>query len=93
MQRADRKKLKVLVGPKLDGSGHVVRYVRNLEEASKAVRQFIDANDIGASQWYAGDSGYVYAYSATAGAHNMIVAKVSYNGRVWNPDGETEIKL
>jgi hypothetical protein len=47
--------------------------------ASRACREFIDANDLGASTWRGG--------RIVDAATRKAVATVSYNGRVWLPDG------
>jgi hypothetical protein len=51
--------------------------VSSYDEASREVRAFILAHDLGSSQWYGGDV-------RRAG---KWVATVSYNGRVWMKDG------
>ena len=56
--------------------------VESLPAASAAVRQFIELNDFGSSDFAGGE---VYDSST-----NTLVAKVSYNGRIWDAQG-TEI--
>ena len=51
--------------------------VTDLVEASRVCRQWIEANDVGNSRWSGG----------TVKRGNVVVARVSYNGRIWNPDG------
>ena len=53
--------------------------VESLPAASAAVRQFIELNDFGASDFVGGE---IYDSST-----NRFIAKVSYNGRIWNPQG------
>ena len=54
--------------------------VMTLADAARAVRRFITERDLGASQCAGAD---VYRNGA-------LFARVSYNGRVWTPEG-TEI--
>ncbi len=56
--------------------------VATLADASAAVRADIERRGIGASEWYGGDAGRVHD---TCG---VLVARVSYNGRVWDPAAE-----
>ncbi|MHB1938443.1 MAG: hypothetical protein ACYCOR_17945 [Acidobacteriaceae bacterium] len=51
--------------------------VATLAAASDACRQFIDAYDLGASEWAGG--------VVTQGA--VAIARISYNGRVWPENG------
>ena len=53
--------------------------VRDLPAASRACRAFIEEHDLGASQWLGG--------AVADAATKVAVARVSYNGRVWLPDG------
>lgn len=53
-------------------------HVDTLQEASAAVRRYLDTNDLGSGNWTGGD------VTDETGA---VVARVSYNGRLWNPDG------
>lgn len=60
------------------GSGEMM-LVQTLEEASDAVREHIDSNGLGAYEW-----------SHTRGVGNVVdvatgkvVARISYNGRIW----------
>ena len=55
--------------------------VNSFAEASKACRQFINDNDLGGGNWAGGK---IYEGS-------KLIAKVSYNGRVWDPDSGEEI--
>jgi hypothetical protein len=52
--------------------------------ASRACRAFIEAHDLGASRWRGG--------RGVDAATKEVVASVSYNGRVWLPDG-AEVSL
>lgn len=58
------------------------KQVETLAEASKAVRKFIDDFLLGSSTW---TGGKVYV-------GRKQVARVSYNGRVWEPNDGAEIK-
>lgn len=49
--------------------------VKDLKEASRICSSFIEENDLGAGNWTGGD---VYE-------GENIIARVSYNGRVWEP--------
>jgi hypothetical protein len=51
--------------------------VASLQEASRAVREYIEADGLGSSAWEGGE--------VTEG--RKVVARVSYNGRVWPPGG------
>jgi hypothetical protein len=51
----------------------------SLTEASLAVRSFITANDLGSSDFTGGD---VYDLKT-----NMLIARISYNGRIWDIRG------
>lgn len=53
--------------------------VADFAAASSACREFIEANDLGAGAWRGGR-----IVDATT---QKAVAMVSYNGRLWNPDG------
>jgi len=53
--------------------------VADFAAASRVCREFIDSHDLGGSGWCGGRIVDV--------ATNKTVAKVSYNGRVWRPDG------
>jgi hypothetical protein len=53
--------------------------VGSLSEASTEVRSFIEMNDLGSSDFIGGE---VYdSYT------NKLIAKVSYNGRIWDTTG------
>jgi len=52
---------------------------RSLAEASSAVRSFISANDLGSSDFTGGD---VYDLKT-----NLLIARISYNGRIWDIKG------
>jgi len=60
-----------------------VKLVSSLKEASEECMRFIKDNDLGSGNWMGGevvdDSGHV-------------VARVSYNGRVWDKEGN-EVKI
>jgi hypothetical protein len=53
--------------------------VESFTAASIAVRKFIELNDYGSSDFLGG------VYNSTT---NKLIAKVSYNGRIWNADGQ-----
>ncbi len=53
--------------------------VESLSAASVAVRNFIELNDLGSSDFGGGE---IYDSST-----NRLIAKVSYNGRIWNDQG------
>ena len=53
--------------------------VESLPAASAAVRQFIELNDFGSSDFMGGE---VYDSST-----NRLIAKISYNGRIWDAQG------
>jgi hypothetical protein len=53
--------------------------VESLSAASVAVRKFIELNDFGSSDFSGGE---VYDSST-----NKLIAKVSYNGRIWDAQG------
>jgi hypothetical protein len=55
--------------------------VQSADMASAMFRQYRDRNGIGASDMKS-DCGSIFADDGT------LVAKVSYNGRVWNPEGK-----
>jgi len=56
--------------------------VTSLEEASRAVREYIEACGIGSTDWYADAcAGEVRCFAG------KLVARISYNGRMWNLDG------
>jgi hypothetical protein len=55
--------------------------VLSADEASSIWRAFVEDNDLGASD-LKHDSGFIYSND------RKLVAKVSYNGRVWTPNGE-----
>lgn len=50
--------------------------VDNLSAASVAVRNFIELNDLGSSSFSGGE-----VYDSLT---NQLIAKVSYNGRIWD---------
>ena len=58
------------------GSDDIVAEVNSFEEASKAVTDFIDYNDLGSSEFSGGD---------VVDMSGKKVAKISYNGRIWLP--------
>jgi hypothetical protein len=67
----------------LSASGMQTRHavVSSADEASTVWRKFIEDSGLGASDLKR-DSGFIYSND------RKLVAKVSYNGRVWSPDGE-----
>ena len=54
-------------------------HVRSLAEASMAARAYIDHNDLGGGNWTGGD---------VTDGNNQLVARISYNGRVWTVPSE-----
>jgi hypothetical protein len=56
--------------------------VASLREASLVVRTFIDSHDLGGGNWAGGE---VYTLDERFGTPKDLIAKVSYNGRVWEP--------
>lgn len=69
--------MKVQIG----AAGHRTSWlpVATFAAASFACRTFIEAHDLGASRWRGG--------RIVDAATEEVVATVSYNGRVWLPDG------
>jgi hypothetical protein len=63
-----------------DGALDVYTQVGSLDEASREMRDFIEENGLGASH-LSRDCGIV------RDDKGVFVAKVSYNGRVWDPQG------
>jgi len=57
--------------------------VENFAEASKLIRDYIDYHDLGGSTFTGG---------AMYGDDGKYIGRVSYNGRVWDPD-DNEIKF
>ena len=55
--------------------------VDGIAMASQIVREFLDANDLGASAFYGAD--------VIDGERR--IATISYNGRAWHPESEREI--
>jgi len=51
--------------------------VKTLAEASKACRRYIEEHGLGGGNW---TGGKIYC-------GRKLVARVSYNGKVWSPDG------
>lgn len=51
--------------------------VTSMEEASRVCREYIESNELGGGNWTGGDV-------INAGKK---VARISYNGRIWWPDG------
>jgi hypothetical protein len=80
---SDNEKIEEMSKP----NGLVYFEVKSLKEASVLVRKFITQFNLGASNWTGG---------IVLDSEQKIVAKVSYNGRVWdNLDWNTakEIKI
>lgn len=65
----------------MDREGRHDSDVRTLRQASMLCRLYIERNQLGGGNWTGG---------AVRNAEGKIVARVSYNGRVWRPDG-TEV--
>ena len=59
------------------------KVVATLKDARSACMEFIATNDLGSGNWFGGE---IYDING------MQVARVSYNGRVWDMDG-CEIKM
>lgn len=57
--------------------------VNSFHEASKLVREYIEHYDLGSSCFTGGD---ILTGSLLSGKHEKI-GRVSYNGRVWDLDG------
>lgn len=53
--------------------------VESLTPASFTVRKFIELNDYGSSDFLGGE-----VYDSVT---NKLIAKISYNGRIWKEDG------
>lgn len=62
----------------LPGVEHSRRRVGSLREAAACCRRYIDENDLGGGNWSGGEVIRI--------ATNEVVARVSYNGRVWLPE-------
>ena len=58
--------------------------VSNFQQASRTVRRFIDLKRLGISKWTG---------TGKVTEDGKVIAWVSYNGRVWEPDGKKEILL
>lgn len=56
--------------------------VESLMHASKTCREYIDSNNLGGGNWTGGQ------VKDSAG---NVVARVSYNGRIWSPDGRWDL--
>ncbi len=82
MHAAPMNALKVQIG----AVGHRATWlpVADFAAASRACREFIEAHDLGASEWRGG--------RVVGVATKKVIATVSYNGRVWLADG-TEAPL
>ena len=60
-------------------SGRAVKCsVLSLTEASQVCRRYIDRNNLGGGNWTGG---------RVLDEHGAVVARVSYNGRVWDKNG------
>jgi hypothetical protein len=57
--------------------GAISEPVRTFAEASKICRRYITENELGGGNWVGGE---IYC-------GRKLVARVSYNGKVWSPDG------
>lgn len=66
----------------LDYAHSVKIQVASFQEASEVCRKYIDRNNLGAGNW---DGGLVFK-------NRTLVARVSYNGRVWDLE-DNEIKI
>lgn len=56
--------------------------VDDLTAASRACRHYIESRDLGSRDWSGERCGQVVDAST-----RRVVANISYNGRVWLPDG------
>lgn len=65
--------------PMFDCAPDELRHVDSIADASIAVSDFIHDNDLGSGNWIGG----------LVRKDGVIVADVSYNGRVWEYDGTT----
>jgi hypothetical protein len=61
------------------GEGKTSVPVKTFAEASRACRRYIEENGLGGGNW---SGGQVYC-------GRKLVARVSYNGRVWSPSGQS----
>ena len=61
---------------------------QNFKEASEIINEFIDKKDLGSRDFYNKiNAGKILHHT------KGIIATVSYNGRVWNNDGQEIINL
>lgn len=60
------------------GEGLSIAIVESFAQASDAARDYITRNELGGGNWTGG---------TVFDEHGTVVARVSYNGRVWAPDG------
>lgn len=59
----------------------------NFQEASETIQNLINTFNLGSSDFYKNKNvGMIY------NAKSSIIAKVSYNGRVWKSDGSFQLK-
>lgn len=56
--------------------------VSDFQQASEIVRNFIEDNGHGSSDWCNKSNGNIYNHKG------KVVAKISYNGRIWDKDGK-----
>lgn len=69
------RRLTVITGP-----GQKPLPVATVKEASEAVRAYIEFRGLGSNAWSAHGVGVVRS-------GRNAVARISYNGRAWHPDG------
>jgi hypothetical protein len=58
--------------------GFQIAVVESFAQASQKATEYIERNDLGSGNWTGG---------TVFDEHGTVVARVSYNGRVWAPDG------
>lgn len=61
----------------IEGAWAIMRHVDSIEEASKAVRDYIEKHNLGAGNW---SGGKVWTED------NEYLGYISYNGRFWADD-------
>lgn len=66
----------------ISGNGTNLFEVEDFKAASRAVRKYIEENDLGAG---CSEESYAFAGGEVYSDDMKVIAKVSYNGRVWEP--------
>jgi len=59
-----------------------IAHAENLEEAARICRDYITSNDLGGGNW-TGGAGNVYNRDDMKLVDPPVVARISYNGRIW----------